>query len=296
MSLSKFQITTKPRWPAVKLFQPWWEVSRVPALLLLCSEEPATTVALVSTFTGVPSTTGSPANLSSKISMDQRCLHARGGDGTPHHHHPVYQSASKSVRPPCPGCFHPRPDSQRCSHHCPARLPCLHCTGLQSVLSAPVFQSQLSSKLPTSQFREPETRGERREEETTGRRGPTTGRQGSATLDRSLRVSTPVLPSPPSPSWSWPDVRHQTSSVSCMILLYTLPCNKAQFLLAFQAVLIPCLSWGSVQHLRYNALSNHDSDKRRQLIFCKNQKYLSVSKVYQYCFNIIVITFLAAPA
>ena len=29
-----------------------------------------------------------------------------------------------------------------------------------------------------------------------------------------------------SPSWSWPDVRHQTSSASCMILLYTLPCNK----------------------------------------------------------------------
>ena len=31
-------------------------------------EEPATTESLISTFTGVPSTTASPANLSSKIS------------------------------------------------------------------------------------------------------------------------------------------------------------------------------------------------------------------------------------
>ena len=169
MSLSKFQITTKP---AVKLSQPWWEVSRVPALLLMCYEEPATTVALVSTFTGVPSTTGSPANLSSKISMDQRCLHARGGDGTPHHHHPVYQSASKSVRPPCPGCFHPRPASQRCSHHCPARLPCLHCTGLQSVLSAPVFQlnSPVNFRRASSESRRHGEKGGRRRQRGEGGR------------------------------------------------------------------------------------------------------------------------------
>ena len=41
-------------------------------MFLLCLfslvEEPDTTVALVSTFTGAPSTSGSPANLSSKTS------------------------------------------------------------------------------------------------------------------------------------------------------------------------------------------------------------------------------------
>ena len=55
-------------------------------------------------------------------------------------------------------------------------------------------------------------------------------------MDRSLCVSTPILPSPRyQPSWPWPDV-WQTSSVSFMILLYTLPCNKAQFLLTFQVI------------------------------------------------------------
>ena len=76
-----------------------------------------------------------------------------------------------------------------------------------SVFQVPVFQSHSPVILPASQLREPETRGGRREEETPGRRGPTRRWQGSATMDRSLRVGTPVLPSPCyQQSRPWPDV------------------------------------------------------------------------------------------
>ena len=56
-------------------------------------------------------------------------------------------------------------------------------------------------------------RGERREEETPERRGPMRRWQGSATMDHSLRVSTPVLPSP----------RHQAEPG--LLTLTTLQCT-----------------------------------------------------------------------
>ena len=86
------------------------------------------------------------------------------------------------------------------------------------------------------------------EEEDTGRRRrQTKGQQGSATLDCSLRVSTPALPAPPSPSWSClASCTPTSSSISCCSHLCTvslyLAVQYTQFTLASHSCLttIPC--------------------------------------------------------
>ena len=86
------------------------------------------------------------------------------------------------------------------------------------------------------------------EEEDTGRRRrQTKGQQGSATLDCSLRVSTPALPAPPSPCWTClASCTPTSSSISCCSHLCTvslyLAVQYTQFTLASHSCLttIPC--------------------------------------------------------
>ena len=155
-------------------------------------------MALVSTFTGAPSTSGSPANLSSKTS--DISMESLTEEGTLHH-----LADQLKVRSLFLSRMSPSPTQVSEMFPSLSGWTMSHCTDIQSLVSSVSSSTQCSglispARLPASQLREPETRGERREEETPGRRGPTRRWQGSATLDRSLRVGTLVLPSPPSPS------------------------------------------------------------------------------------------------
>ena len=89
----------------------------------LCSEEPVTTVALVSTLMGAPSTSGSPANLFSKtsyVSMKE--------EGTGLYTITIQSTSQQSVSHSMSRMF--PISSQRCSHHCPlssqTSIPPLH--------------------------------------------------------------------------------------------------------------------------------------------------------------------------
>ena len=138
----------------------------------LCSEEPVTTVALVSTLTGAPSTSGSPANLSSKtsyVSMKEEGtgLYTITIQPTSHISKSLHvQNVSISSQTEMyPSLSTVEPDFYAST----ARISSVPVSSAQCS-SVPVFTLQI---LPASQLREPETQGERREEETPGRRGPT---------------------------------------------------------------------------------------------------------------------------
>ena len=153
-------------------------------------EELATFGGLVSTFTGAPSTLGSPATLSSKESNALMLSLKRGRMG-PSISTPPSPADQWSVMPLL--CCSVVPDVPRCSHRCPICLPEI-------------------------QLREPEIQGERRVGDTDedGTHEEVAGKRNYVSLTPSEYTRTSFSTSP---SWAWPAVHYKTSSVSCLNLL-----------------------------------------------------------------------------
>ena len=122
---------------------------------------------------------------SKPLQQDQLHVTTEGGD-------PLHHLAAQRGLCPCPGCLHLRdvPITVRVDNAPTALLSCAVLFRMFPDVPCCSWIHHYGSR----------RRGERREEEIPGRRGPSRRWQGSATMDHSLRVCTPVLPSPSSPS------------------------------------------------------------------------------------------------